>query len=265
MRRRLLLLTALVAFAGCVGDDDDSAPDPTPTPAPGDAALDLPSPWAWCPAADTASTSGGATLQVGDGAIYCATFDEARTLAEEADAKAMIRLVAGSYAVPQEDGEIAARLPACGATAADDSLASDGLGVLRTTTDLGGSGRYRLELRQPLAGASEHELVLFLEGPDDELTAGELAIDGEHFGLATDNEHVLAMQLCEGSCDSFAEGVWLDSCTFARVPPEGHHVEFEGGSVDLQIRIGSALLATQPAVFVGGSGALDGAPFEERD
>lgn len=267
MRRWLLLLFPLLLLGGCVGDDDDSTgEEPTPTPVPGDAALVLPEPWPWCPGADSALSSGAATLTVGDGAIWCATFNEARTLAEEAEAKAMVRFVAGSYPLPQVDGEIEAQLPACGATASVDQLASDGPGLIRVTTDLGGSGRYRVELRQPLAGSVGHELVMFLEGPTDELTSeGALAIDGEHVGVATDQQHVFAMQLCEGSCGDFNDGVWLDSCRFDRVPPESHHVQFEGGSVDLDIRIGSSMAATQPAVFVGGSGELDGDPFVQRD
>ena len=260
-RPMVLALRATVLAACPTGDDDDSTGGDDDDSVPvGGPALHLPERFAWCP--DGGGGTGEGTLTIGDEAVYCAAFHETRTLAQERDAKAMLWLADGAVAVPTVDGTIPWRLPGCALTADGEELAPSADGELTVTTDLGGSGRYRLQLRQPMGS---HELVLWLDGPRDELTADGPAMNGEHIGLATDTDHAVALQLCEGSCGSAAEGLLLDSCRFDRVAAERHHIEFEGGWIDVELRIGQSFLATQPAVFVGGEGELDGAPFVQRD
>lgn len=256
------LLAAALLSGGCGGSDDDdsSVTDDDDDAAPGGPALDLPDRFAWCPAGGGGTGEG--TLTIGEVAVYCATFDETRTLEEEATAKAMLWLSEGPVAVPRTDGTVPWRLPACALTADGRELTTTDDGDLTVTTDLGGSGRYRLQLRQPMG---THELVLWLDGPSAELNGGGPGLNGEHVGLATDTDHVVAFQLCEGSCGSAVEGVRLDSCRFERIAAERHHVEFDGGWIDVELRIGQSFLATQPAIFVGGEGELDDTPFEQRD
>ncbi len=265
--RSLPLVACLALLIACPStDDDDSAlpPDDDDDGAPG---LDLPDPWDWCPS--EGSGSGDALLEVGAGALYCSAFHETRTLSEERDSKAMLRLVEGGWAIPDVDGVSAVTLPICAET--EQGVAgpvTSGPGELDTATDLGGSGRYRLLLRQPLQDpdGGSWEVQAWLQGPTPDLVdAGAIDLTGDHLGLATDPERTLLLQLCEDHCLDFADGRLFDSCTFAGVTTQRHRVEFDGGWIELDLRIGQALLATQPGLFVGARGELDGQPFEQRD
>ena len=70
--------------------------------------------WAGCPTADdyAGDSDWPNRLEVTDGAIYCATFDESRTLKEELAKKALLRIAPGAYPLP--NGPTAdLGLPAC--------------------------------------------------------------------------------------------------------------------------------------------------------
>ena len=268
MRRALLLSTALLLIACPSGDDDDSAAmddDDTVD----DGGLLLPEPWGWCPSTDSSIGTGDAALEAGPGALYCSTFHETRTLEEELAAKAMIRLVQGSYPIPTVEGVSEHSVPLCVQTEQGAiGPVTAGSGQLDTAPDLGGSGRYRLLMDQPLEDpdGGAWEVVLWLQGPTVDLTeARSIALTGEHVGLATDPSRTVIVQLCEFACLDFADGRLFDSCTFTGVTTQRHRVEFDGGWIELDLRIGQALLATQPGLFVGARGELDGQAFEQRD
>ena len=188
---------------------------------------------------------------MGGAAIYCATFDETRNLAQERAAKALLWLPEGDLAFPLEEGAYPWRLPACARFADGREEFAEEDGTLTVSPELPGD-RYRLTIRQPLG---DEELLIQLSGPAADLAAGP-GLDGEHVGLATETDRDVSMQL---------GALLLDSCTFARVPAERHTVIFEGGGVELDLRIGQSFASTQPAIFVGGEGSLDGEPFAVRD
>ena len=97
------------------------------------------------------------------------------------------------------------------------------------------------------------------------VSEGGFPLDGEHVGLATDAERTNFWQVCEGGCADFNEGLLFDSCRFDAVPADRHRVDFDGGWLELDLRIGADLFLTQPALFVGARGELDGVIFEQRD
>ena len=181
----------------------------------------------------------------------------------------MIRFVQGSYPIPSTEAVSQGAFPICVET--DAGLAgptTSGPGELSTVPDLGGSGRYRLLLDQPLedSGGGAWQLTLWMQGPAADLVdARSIAVTGEHVGLATDAQRAVIVQLCEFACLDFADGRQFDSCTFTGVTTQRHRVEFEGGWIELDLRIGQALLATQPGLFIGARGELDGEAFEQRD
>jgi hypothetical protein len=265
------LLPLLLLTACGPGTEPEPTPTPaatpSPTPSPSGPALELPhDAWSWCPGADAFDGSGDGVLRVGEDALYCGTFDETRTLSEDLDAKALLRFVAGTYALPLADLDVSTTLPVCAQLVPDEvGLTPAGPGALAMRPDVGGSGRYRYALTQPLDGPpGPHELVVWLEGPSEALADG-VDVQGVHLGSATDPTRSFFAQLCEGTCADFADGVRFDSCTFFGVPHESHRVTFDGGEVTFDLRIGQAPLATQPGIFLGGVGELDGAPFDVRD
>jgi hypothetical protein len=267
MRRSLALLVPLALALGLTGcpdaDDDDSA-------APVDDSMEplVPEPWPWCPPASVYQGTGEATLEVGPDTVYCATFNEGRELRDELAAKAMVRLVEGSYPIPDVDGITAMALPMCAQVEAGQAGAiTDGPGELDTATDLGGGDRYRLQLDQPLLDPDDApwQVTLWVQGPREHLEgSGVVTLDGGHLGLATDPLRVLAGQLCPWLCDDFASGVRLDSCTFAGVTTSRSRVEFDGGWIELHLRIGQVPLATQPGLFTTARGELDGVAWSQR-
>ena len=263
-----LLAASLLLLACPSGDDDDSAAADDDD-AGDDLGLVLPGTWDWCPSADSYTGEGEAALDVGAGALYCSAFHEGRTLEEERASKAMVRFVEGSFAIPRVEGVSPHALPLCAQTS--QGLAgptSAGEGELQTAPDLGGSGRYRLLLRQPLEDpdGGPWEASLWLQGPSPDLADdGSITLTGDHVGLATDPNRTVILQLCESTCVDFADGRLFDSCTFAGVTTQRHRVEFDGGWIELDLRIGQALLATQPGLFVGARGEIDGQPFEQRN
>ncbi|MEE2829635.1 MAG: hypothetical protein VX498_10645 [Myxococcota bacterium] len=268
--RLLRLLRAAVGclvsgvFISCPAGGGDS-PDP-PDPA---LRLELPAAWDWCPEPSEASGGGGAQLLVGSEALYCATFDEERELEEELRSKALLRLVAGGLEIPTEGEGVEVTLPVClELEAGQPGPVTAGPGTVDVEADLGGSGRFQVLLSQALAGpeGESWELVLVAQGPSEDLLEEKvISLDGEHLGLATEASRTLVLQLCEGSCETSSAGWRLDSCRFDRVRPERHRVEFEGGYLETDLRIGSSLFLTQPALFTGARGELDGFPFEQRD
>jgi hypothetical protein len=52
-------------------------------------------------------------LKITDNAVYCGSFDESRTLTEELEMKALLKMVPGTYKIPSSGGEYEFRMPFC--------------------------------------------------------------------------------------------------------------------------------------------------------
>ena len=93
----------------------------------------------------------------------------------------------------------------------------------------------------------------------------ELTLDGAHLGLAANTERSMSIRLCEDACGDGLGGLRFESCRFDGIATQRHVVQFEGGDIALDLRIGQSLVATQPGLFLGGFGTLDGESFDQRD
>jgi hypothetical protein len=191
LRLPLSSLLVALASAGChppapasdAGDDVPSEHDAGADDAGGDdAGADAPPPdggvvdrWAHCPAAsefvgDAAWTQ---PLVVTEDAVYCARFDESRTLREELDAKAMLRVVAGTYRLPVAPTTAPFFLPSC--VWLEGTLpVLTGTGTLSHTADVYdtttyhrsaftmplSAGRYSGDITFPRIGAASADVVL---------------------------------------------------------------------------------------------------------
>ena len=242
MLRRLPSLL-LLPLLGC-----PTAPDPPAV-----------EPWPWCP--EGVQEEGTTVLEATDAALYCGTFDESRTLAEERAAKVQVLFPESRLASPSEPGEGGGTWPFCIRTPDGQGPTPDGEGyVARSNRWEGSELTVLLNHEQPLVhdGAPSALMVNVGSAP------GEHAIlDGAHRGLGS--ERSLSLALCAPECKGATSIQRLDSCTFDGLPTERHSLTFDGGSLDLDLRIGDSIISTQPGIFLGGAGTLDGVAFEQRD
>jgi hypothetical protein len=246
--------------AGADADADAHAEDATDAEADGQ-----PDPWAHCPSASDFVGDPAWTLELRatDGAVYCATFDESRTLREELATKAVLRVVPGTYRLPTTSGDFPFFLPLCLDFGDDSPPATTGSGtVTRSTSSYGGSNYDRNHLVIPLTDGR-------VEGDLDPVYAGTpppMVLDGsanDPFGDASrfHFDYCPAGEECWGlGSRSF------DSCTYEGTPAQFHHVVLEAGAeVHFEVRIGMSMASTEPGAFVRAWGRFGGADFDQRD
>jgi hypothetical protein len=243
------------------GADADADVEDSP-----DAEADVPpDPWAHCPSASEFVGDPGwpVELRATDGAVYCGTFDESRTLLEEYALKAQLRIVPGTYRLPTTNGEAPFFLPLCLDFGDDSPPMTTGTGTLtHSTSDYGGTTYDR----NPFVVALTDGRV---EGTLDPVYVGApspMALDGS----ATDpfgESSVYRFNYCPAAGDCWGLGSrTFDSCTFEGTPAQIHHAILEAGAeVHFEVRIGMSMASTEPGAFVRAWGRLGGVDFDQRD
>lgn len=222
--------------------------------------------WQGCPGED--AYVGGdwdVEAQVTQTGVYCATFNESRTMAEEYEAKAMVRFAPGTYRLNSKDGTHPFALPVCVRFRdAASSPVMAGAGSLTTTSSTySGTRHASMRWTQPLRtpGGEDWELQGSISTPVPNGTV-VIPLDGAHVFA---DEFYVNFTLCKGACQQYTDWRRLDSCVFDNVGLQRHQVEFMGGNVQLDIRIGQSMASTEPGLFVGGQGELDGISFTQLD
>lgn len=224
--------------------------------------------WPNCPDAsayvgDTAWTG---TLSATAGALYCNASNEARTLPQELDAKAQLRVIEGDWKLPTEAGHYDLALPIC-TQRAIAGIQPDMAGAGSTDAapkSFGGTTYTYLEGSQPFADAQgtpwilDHTLVmvgaegsapspLSLDGHENDANAGS----GASFTLYRAGASAYDLDAIPFSpCQ---DPTWLNNI---------HTVKFEGGDIKLELYLGDDPIITAPGNFRHASGSLDGTPFD---
>jgi hypothetical protein len=240
------------------GSDEDAGSDP------GSGMSDL---WLGCPDEDDypGTPNGPHILVATDGATYCSTFHESRTLKEELAAKAMLRIAPGSYGLPGADAATFG-LPLCirFASAPHPRMTRSGA---TTHTELSGGGitTHAYYYRQRFAFGAD---MLTLETRMELLSTGDeapvITLDGENVPAFEDAARA-SFTLCEDPDDCFPN--WnFDSCTFGNARVQVHAVTLGGdGNVELELHIGESFASTEPGAFVRATGTFRGQAFDQRD
>jgi hypothetical protein len=202
-------------------------------------------------------------LSVLDTALYCGTFDEGRSLREEAAMKVQLRFLEGSWTLPADGStDEPFSLPLC-LRFPENQLEPrmDGAGMV--TVEPWGQGRL-VSYVQPMRTVTGSLWTLDLSMYDYQPSAtASLVLDGLY--RLPESDELIAATLCPGDCQDFSQFRRFDSCRFDTVRRERHAVEFQGGSLLLDLHIGDSLASTEPALFVRGTGVLDGTSFDQRD
>jgi len=194
-------------------------------------------------------------LVVTAGATYCWPFWEGLSLETSLPMKAQLHLVAGSYRLPTS-GPVPLRLPACALLSpAGPALLPADAGEAQGALV---QGNYQLQYAQPLQAALPWQLELWHSTNQP----GPLVLDGGHID---DSESYTWMNLCQHDCAQGGEQRQFDSCTFAGYPRTLHRVEFQGGRIELELRLGWSMASTEPGIFFRAAGELDGVAFDQLD
>ncbi len=281
MTRTILLLPLALLLLPACGKDDDTAPPEgdtdtdtdsdtdTDTDADSDSDADTDTEWEHCPGSDAWVGDGGWTgqLEVVANAVYCANFNEARTLQEELTAKALMSVVEGSYGLPAAEGSYEMALPVC--TRRSDGVTvqemnGSGAGEVSISTWSGTAYTY-LEGSQPMTDGGVWELQHTLrlvgkEGADPD----PLTLDGGPADAST-GAGVDWFMVPEGSTSWDNEAIAFVACNDDTWDAEAHTVSFEGGDIRLELILGENTMATAPGRFTGASGTLDGESFDVSD
>ncbi len=263
--------TADTAETGDSTDTQDTADsgDTADTADTGDTGLDPE--WAHCPDASAYVGDAGwlGQLQVTRDAEYCALPNEARDLAGELAAKARMRVVAGTYPMPTEEGTYPFALPVCTIRAdATAQPAMNGQGTTATDPKTYGSSTYTYEIgTQPMtttggvpwtlgqsiilagpAGSAPNPLVLDGRVPDS--TTGASAT----FTLYPNGTSVYDSSVMTfGPCD---DPSWVVNT---------HTITFDGGEITIVADIGTDMIITAPSQMKRAYGTIDGVSFDVTD
>jgi hypothetical protein len=196
--------------------------------------------------------------------VYCATFDESRTLKDELAKKALLRITPGSYRLPARAQQGLA-LPACIA------FGEHGVGVPavpRSTTHEANS----------TSGRTYHRYSFVSEQPDPaRLLMIDLAMslpDGNAPGFVLNGDAPDLFGPTEPS-NGFALGrpleesaPWdtrFDSCTHESSRLHHHEITLSDAEIALDVRIGQSFASTEPGAFVRASGTFRGVAFEQSN
>jgi hypothetical protein len=222
--------------------------------------------WAACPSADEFEddASWPDTLEVTGTGVYCATFDESRTLKEELAKKALLRVTPGSYRLPAAARDGLA-LPLCIA------FGEEGVGVpavpRSVTHEANSTGgrtyhRYGFVSEQP-DPARRLTVDLQMSLPDGE--APGFVLNGDAPDLFGPTEPLNVFALYESLAEDAFWDRRFDSCTHESSRLNHHEIVFDGGEIALDLRIGQSYASTEPGAFVGASGVFRGIAFEQTN
>jgi hypothetical protein len=221
--------------------------------------------WGACPLADEFEhdASWPDSLEVSGTGVYCATFDESRTLKEELAKKALLRITPGSYRLPAFDREGLA-LPVCIAFGAE---AAGVPAVPRSTThqatDVGDRiyHRYVFLSEQP-EPARRLSIDFGMTLPTGEAFA--FVLDGDALDLFSATEPLNSFTLHQSLEASLFDRAFT-SCTHDSSRLNRHEIVLEDGELTLDLRIGESFAGTEPGAFVAARGTFRGVAFEQTN
>lgn len=226
---------------------------------PGDAGAV--NPWASCPEAVVpTNTAWPVRVNATEDAVYCALFNENRTLVEEKAAKMQLRIAPGVHHVP--DVETAAlALPAC--VRDEDDVFGVETGSLSVTQSPGeGNTSYTLGFTQEFGSSDARRLEMRLEQTFDDGATIEFSLNGAE---TNELESYQSMDLCDVDGEYCFPSIIFASCKYESGELNTHTVEFEGGEVTFDLRIGESFAGTEPGAFVGARGTFGDASFAQSD
>jgi hypothetical protein len=248
--------------------DADSVPDASAgSDAGADAGADAGNGlWQDCPtSADYIGPASGPHQVIAtDEALYCAMFDETRTLKEELAAKAMLRFAPGSYPLqPQNRASFA--LPLCFRRAAAPHPKLGAPGPLDySSSTFEGTTSHDYTSHQPvMVGSATLNLDARFALSQTGATVSPFMLDGHHPPL-TDTGVSFNLLLCEDPQNCWPATIF-DSCHFLGNQAHLHDVELTQGKIKLELSIGDSFASTEPGAFVRASGTFRGQSFDQRD
>jgi hypothetical protein len=221
--------------------------------------------WDGCPNAD--DYEGDAewpnVLEVTAGAIYCATFDESRTLKEELAQKALLRIAPGSYHLPSADVE-SLGLPSCIAYGEDTNGVPVTPGSITYGADeTSGEVRYNYEFGASVPSPNR-TLALQLNQTKPSGEAFEFELDGANDPDPFDDNRFYFV-LCQSADEPCYSERVFDSCTHGTSILNRHEVTLEDGTLVLDLRLGQSAASTEPGAFVRAAGTFRGQSFEQTN
>lgn len=228
-------------------------------------------PWPHCPQADAwvGDTTWTGSLQATNNALYCSASNETRTLVEELQYKAKLRIIEGSYPVPVVEGSAEMTLPIC-TLRADSSQQAEmsGNGTTEVSPNsFGGTTYSYLEGQQPLVAADDSHWTLshtlILVGPDGQAPAS-LILDG-HENDAEAGSGASFVLYPEGNSPYDISSMPFYPCSDPTWVDNIHTITFEGGTITLELFLGDDPIITAPGMFRKATGTLDGQSFEISD
>lgn len=222
--------------------------------------------WAGCPTADdyAGDSHWPNRLEVTEGGIYCATFDESRTLKEELAKKALLRIAPGTYRLPTEAAEDVG-LPVCVAYGESGTgVPMSPRSIEYTAAPFSGEINHRYTFHA-VAPSPDRQLVL---GLDQRTPSGE-TFDFNLDGGPTDFDSFDADGFSFVLCQSLEEPCYadrvFDSCTHESSTLNRHELTLEDGALVLDLRIGASAASTEPGAFVRAAGTFRGDSFEQTN
>jgi hypothetical protein len=187
-----------------------------------------------------------------------------RTLEEEYQIKSKLRFIPGTFALPAENGTYPFFLPHCFEFLFGEQPVAEGAGEVRANhSPYNGGMNYHWSITQPMrtgAGdvwALEINLNIWLDAGVDRFT-----INGDWGDPWENSWH--SFMLCKQDCQTWEDNRWYSSCHYDNANLQKHTVTYEGGSIELFIRMGWSAASTEPAMFISGSGTLDGTSFSQE-
>ncbi|MBM4389843.1 MAG: hypothetical protein FJ090_01865, partial [Deltaproteobacteria bacterium] len=224
--------------------------------------------WSHCPgaAAWVGDESWTGALVATSDAVYCGGQNEARTLAEELAAKTKLRIPEGTYKMPAAEGEHTLAIPAC--TIRQDAATQPGMNGPGSTevspATYAGTTYSYVTGTQPMLSSGgaiwsfDHTVVLVgPEGGDPQPHTLDGTVGDTSTGAGAD-----FVARADGVSSYDIEAIAFQPCRDDTWPKNLHTVEFDGGSVEIEVWIGNDLVITAPAGFTRARGELDGTAFD---
>lgn len=222
--------------------------------------------WQGCPTADdyAGDDSWPNTVEVTEAATYCATFNETRTLKEELEKKALLRIAPGTYHLPPGPREDLG-LPVCIAYGPDGTgFAPSPVSVAYTATPFSGDVDHQYRFEAAADGPDRNfSMTLFRT-----LASGEdfsFALDGRENAADTLGSQGFSFYLCDSTEGSCYVDRLFDSCTHAGSRLFRHEISLDDGELVLDLRLGFSQISTEPGAFVRAAGTFRGQSFEQAD
>lgn len=218
-------------------------------------------PWADCPTAvEPQNANWPLRINATEDAVYCALFNENRTLLEEKAAKMQLRIAPGVHRVPDVDTTSLA-FPACVRDVAKTiSVESGSLTVTKSTGE--GNTSYMLGFSQELGSNDPRRFEMRLDQSFDDGATVEFVLNGAE----TDElESYQSMDLCDVDGEYCFPNIIFSSCAYESGELNTHTVEFGGGQVTFELRIGESFAGTEPGAFVAAAGHYLNEEFTQDD